>query len=767
MRAPASAAGTPLGSQPQEPKTAPASVDALRYMPDGCQGIFWADAAELHKANPAWLKTIGSEFGLKAEDIDRITVGSPAVWPTANDSDFQFLADATRTVAMIVVPQRVTALKAREQIEKSLGPFPWREETIHGVTLHLQQSNKPIAFFLPAKQILVIGPAKLIREVLVRGARMQLSGKLAAAWARLDPSHAFGLVMAPPPAGNAVRAYLPDDLCNGSEAISVEADMVAGNAVRFRLSVPCVDAGIAYQVRGLCATFCKATGAGSSQWADAAKSLQFAVHDRCFVLQGSVPASVFQDDLKTAMPAAGYSLRSFLPDELCDGIKSILVEAEVVPGKDVRLHFSVPCVDVGIAYEVRGLCATLCKAEAAQFPQCAGVVKSFQFAVHDRCFVMQGRLPASIFQDGFGLKTTIRGFLPDDLCDGVEGFAVKADMVPGKDVHFRFSVPCVDAGIAYEVRGLCATFFKAAGFQDPQWADAVKSIQYTVNDRCFVLQGTLPTKFFEDGLKTATSTSQDPQTPRQQTLCEMSDEYLKGFQCGLMDPKNKEESGRQFLTKAMKRHGEFPRDANLNEAQRMFRDLSDVSDQGFLQAAGWQDMDQKQKADEQRWLEQLKSDNESARMLAIHALTAIKSKKAVPGILKIATDRKEKDNADREFACRALGILGDMSVVPDLVHLTYHYNRDTRFWAQISLVRLTGENFGRDVAAWIRWWEKRGGTPPISKERVAWATSPEMLQSAAPKDMETADRQILEMARRLSTADGQTGRRAVPGGITK
>ena len=54
---------------------------------------------------------------------------------------------------------------------------------------------------------------------------------------------------------------------------------------------------------------------------------------------------------------------------------------------------------------------------------------------------------------------------------------------------------------------------------------------------------------------------------------------------------------------------------------------------------------------------------------------------------------------DRHTACRALGMLGDSSVVPELVHLTYHYNWNTRQWAQISLVRLTGQNFGRDVAA--------------------------------------------------------------------
>jgi beta-lactamase regulating signal transducer with metallopeptidase domain len=786
--APEPAPGTPLGIQPQKPKTtpasgvlrySPASVDVLRYMPDGCQGIFWADVAELRKTNPAWLKkSFGPGYGLRAEDIDRITVGSP-VWPTPHDydSDFFQFCDVSHAVAKIVVPQRVTALEAKEQIEKNLGKSPWSEETIHGVTLHVQQSKEPIAFCLPAKQTLVIGPAKLVREVLVRGTPVQLSGKLAEAWARLDQSHAIGLMMAPPAAGDPARAFLPDDLCDGTEVILLEADMVAGKDVRFRFSVPCSDAGIAYQVRGLCATFCKATGAGYPQFADAAKSLQFAVNDRCFVLQGTLPEGIFQDDLKSATPAVGYTPLSFLPDELRDGIEAIQFEAEMDAGKDLRLSFSVPCVDAGIAYEVRGLCATFCKVmgsqTAGQFPSMNEVMKSFQFAVNDRCFNMQGTLPASIFQGG--LTTSWRGLLPDDVCDGIEGILVKADIVPGKDIHFRFSVPCVDTGIAYQVRGLCATFYKAmeTGLRqntDPSIAEALKSIQFVVNDRSFVFQGTLPTSIFQDFLNRTTSTSQGPQiqpTPHQQALCELSQSYLKGFQLGLTDPANQEEAGRRLLAKARERDAEFPQDAKLNEAQRMFRDLSEVSDQGFLQAAQWQDLDPKQKADEERWLRQLSSDNESARTLAIYALMAMRSKKAVPGILQIAADRKEKDNADRESACRALGIIGDLSVVPDLVHLTYHYNQDTRFWAQISLVRLTGENFGRDVDAWRQWWEKQDGKPPISEERVAWATSPETLQCADPKDMEKADANILEMARKLSSADGKTGQTLPTQGQTK
>ena len=403
------------------------------------------------------------------------------------------------------------------------------------------------------------------------------------------------------------------------------------------------------------------------------------------------------------------------------------------------------------------------------------VKKSFQFAVEDRCFVWRGTLPASIFQGDF--KTSVRGFLPDDVCDGIEGIQIKADMVPGKDLHFSLSIPCVDAGIAYQVRGLSATFFKAMASQGlgqlPSTSEVMRSLQYTVNDRSFVFQGRLPASIFQDGIKSAMSRSQGPQTsqtqhtPQQQVFCELSEVYLKGFQVGLMDPRNKEEAGRQFLARARQRNDAFPRDAKLNEAQRMFRDMSEISEQGFLQAAGWQDLDPKEKADEERWLKQLKSDNMSARTLAIYALAAMNSKKAVPGLLQIAADRKEKDNVDRVEACRALGIIGDLSVVPDLVSLTYHYNRDTRFWAQISLVRLTGENFGRDLAAWRQWWAKQDGKPPIAQEPVAWATSPQMLQAADPKEMEKADREIIEMARKLSLADGKTGQMLPTQGQTK
>ena len=153
-------------------------------------------------------------------------------------------------------------------------------------------------------------------------------------------------------------------------------------------------------------------------------------------------------------------------------------------------------------------------------------------------------------------------------------------------------------------------------------------------------------------------------------------------------------------------------------------------------------------AAEDRFLEQLSSDQESQRVEAIDALVGLGSKKAVSPILQIAAERKEKNNWDRHTACRALGMLGDQSVVPELVHLTYHYNWNTRQWAQISLLRLTGQNFGRDVAAWRQWWQKQGGKPPISGETVVWATSPRLLSELEgaedPNKQEELDRQAME-----------------------
>ena len=74
-------------------------------------------------------------------------------------------------------------------------------------------------------------------------------------------------------------------------------------------------------------------------------------------------------------------------------------------------------------------------------------------------------------------------------------------------------------------------------------------------------------------------------------------------------------------------------------------------------------------------------------------------------------------------------------------------------WSQISLVRLTGENFGRDVEAWRRWWDARGGKPPIPSQRVVWTQRP---QWGDPQWQIERDREWIEREKARSPA-GENG----------
>jgi hypothetical protein len=178
-------------------------------------------------------------------------------------------------------------------------------------------------------------------------------------------------------------------------------------------------------------------------------------------------------------------------------------------------------------------------------------------------------------------------------------------------------------------------------------------------------------------------------------------------------------------------------DEKLTEAQRLFRDWTEEFFRNQFTPTSLDDKAAKEKL----WIQQLNTLKGRDTIPAISGLATIRSRKAVPGLLKIASERREKDNRDRWMAVRALGLVGDKRVVPELVHLTYHYNQNTRFWAQISLVRLTGENFGRDVAAWSQWWEKQGGKPAISTETISWTTNAEW---ADPKRQNESDRQFVD-----------------------
>ena len=156
----------------------------------------------------------------------------------------------------------------------------------------------------------------------------------------------------------------------------------------------------------------------------------------------------------------------------------------------------------------------------------------------------------------------------------------------------------------------------------------------------------------------------------------------------------------------------------------MYRDLHEELFKGFYGQNWLQDLTPRQRAAaEAEKLAQLSNSDINARISAINTLAVLESKKAVPGLLKIATTRGHRDSRDSWMAIRALGFIGDRSAVPDLVHLTYHFDRNVKSWAQISLVRITGENFADDLANWIYWWRQQGGNPPISEQPIRWFLS--------------------------------------------
>lgn len=120
---------------------------------------------------------------------------------------------------------------------------------------------------------------------------------------------------------------------------------------------------------------------------------------------------------------------------------------------------------------------------------------------------------------------------------------------------------------------------------------------------------------------------------------------------------------------------------------------------------------------EKKWIERLEGE-EPVRTeyngtdgftKAIVGLTMLKSPKAKELLANIAGERVLKDNAYRHTATKMLGELGDPAAIPDLIPLVYHFNFNTRADAQISLVRLTGQNFGNDAAAWGKWYNDHRG----------------------------------------------------------
>ena len=173
--------------------------------------------------------------------------------------------------------------------------------------------------------------------------------------------------------------------------------------------------------------------------------------------------------------------------------------------------------------------------------------------------------------------------------------------------------------------------------------------------------------------------------------------------------------------------------ALLNEDQRLVMQWTDQKFSDYNDARTFVGSKKERTALERRLIDTLKAPRTTPRgprsdeyYQAINTLASMRSTEALPVLRSLAFDhtdkilRSEVSNRRRWMATRALGLIGDKTEVPDLIHLLYHNQIYVRWWAQISLVRLTGENFGSDWKAWGKWWNTHHGKPPFDPEVVRW-----------------------------------------------
>ena len=174
--------------------------------------------------------------------------------------------------------------------------------------------------------------------------------------------------------------------------------------------------------------------------------------------------------------------------------------------------------------------------------------------------------------------------------------------------------------------------------------------------------------------------------------------------------------------------------APLNNDQRLFVQWAERRFAAVIGTNSYEHVSKKQRAElEQGAIETLQAPRSAARAprgdefyQAITTLGDLHSAKGLPVLKSIAFEQTEKvlraeiSNRRRWMATRSLGIMGDKSVVPELIHLLHHNFSYVRWWAQVSLVRLTGQNFGPDWNAWGNWWNSQKGTPPYNPELIRW-----------------------------------------------
>ncbi len=102
-------------------------------------------------------------------------------------------------------------------------------------------------------------------------------------------------------------------------------------------------------------------------------------------------------------------------------------------------------------------------------------------------------------------------------------------------------------------------------------------------------------------------------------------------------------------------------------------------------------------------LEAFADSNQEIRSYAVELAASWDVKEAVPAIVDML--KNDRSNTVRASCAHALGIYGNYAAVPALIEALGDDYKDVRIYAQESLKRLSGQNYGSDKEAWGHWFE--------------------------------------------------------------
>jgi hypothetical protein len=98
--------------------------------------------------------------------------------------------------------------------------------------------------------------------------------------------------------------------------------------------------------------------------------------------------------------------------------------------------------------------------------------------------------------------------------------------------------------------------------------------------------------------------------------------------------------------------------------------------------------------------------------LAIDAITRVFGASVVEALLRFSPEAPPEQRAD---ALRAMGESGEPATVPDLIRGLDDDDDRVNAVAHEALVRVTRQDFGREAAPWLEWWDQNRG-----RHRIEW-----------------------------------------------